>query len=379
MMPLRVLIAGGGVAGVEAALALRHLAGARVAVQLLSPSPDYVQRPASVTTPFAGADALRLPLDPLDALGVSVVRTAVAAVDPAGHRVLTTDASEIAYDALVVAVGARVAESVPGALHFRGPLSAGAVEAVIRDTAAEPGAGLTFVVPPVATWSLPIYELTLMAARTLGPDAVAVVTPETRPLELFGRTASDAVARLLDRAGVHVRTRETARAVFEGNLLLAGGALVPAGRVVTLPALRGPRVEGLPHDADGFIRVDDHARVPGLDAVYAAGDGTAGRVKQGGVAAQQADVAAACIAQAAGVDIAPEPVQPVLRAILTTGDDPLYLRTPLGAADGDVSARALWQPAGKVAGRHLAGYLAAGDPALLLEDSRLAAAAATVA
>ena len=37
-------------------------------------------------------------------------------------------------------------------------------------------------------------------------------------------------------------------------------------------------------------------------------------------------------------------------------------------ATGEASERPLWQPPGKVGGRHLAGYLAAGEPALLLED-----------
>jgi NADH dehydrogenase FAD-containing subunit len=43
--PHRVLIAGGGVAGLDALLALRALAGDRVALTLVSPAPDFVYRP----------------------------------------------------------------------------------------------------------------------------------------------------------------------------------------------------------------------------------------------------------------------------------------------------------------------------------------------
>ena len=371
--PLRVLVAGGGVAGLEAVLALRHLAGERVAIELLSPGPDFVQRPASVATPFAGPDAPRLPLDPLESLGVAVHRRGLAAVDAARRRVLCTDGSAHDYGALVVAVGARSAEALPGAIHFRGPLSAGVVEGAVRAAVADPDGGLTFAVPAGATWPLPLYELALLAARTLaehGVDdpAVTLVTPESRPLELFGSAGSRAVARLLDRAGVDLRPGVTPGAVFDGSLLLEGGDLMPAGQVVALPRLSGPRVDGLPHATGGFIPTDEHARVDGADHVFAAGDATVGAVKQGGLAAQQADAAAHAIARAAGVDLEPQPYRPVLRAMLATGDAPLYLRARVGDAVGEASERPLWQPPGKVGGRHLAGYLAAGEPALLLED-----------
>src|SRR4051812_569348 len=61
--PLRVLVAGGGVAALEAVLALRALAGDRVAIELLAPSDDFVQRQSSVLSPFSGEPAPRVPLD----------------------------------------------------------------------------------------------------------------------------------------------------------------------------------------------------------------------------------------------------------------------------------------------------------------------------
>jgi sulfide:quinone oxidoreductase len=49
--------------------------------------------------------------------------------------------------------------------------------------------------------------------------------------------------------------------------------------------------------------------------VYAIGDMTNRPLKQGGLAAQQADVAAAAIGAAAGLTASSEPYRPVLRAI----------------------------------------------------------------
>ena len=46
--PLDVIIAGGGVAGLEALLALHELAGPRVNVELLAPEHDFVYRPLAV-------------------------------------------------------------------------------------------------------------------------------------------------------------------------------------------------------------------------------------------------------------------------------------------------------------------------------------------
>jgi sulfide:quinone oxidoreductase len=103
--------------------------------------------------------------------------------------------------------------------------------------------------------------------------------------------------------------------------------------------------------------------------VFAAGDVTNGPVKQGGLAAQQADAAALWIAAEAGAPVDPTPPAPVLRAVMFTPDGDLHLRAPLGEpARGRVSASPLWHPSGKLAGRFLAGYLATGDPADELVD-----------
>ena len=297
---LHVVIAGGGVAGLEAALALRRAAGALVAIELLTPGSDYERRPESVTSPFDDADVMRLPLQSLSALGVTVRRGVLDAVDPERHELGTSDGLTLAYDRLVVAVGARARESVPGATHFQGSLHTGAVEGAVAAVAGDPDRPLIFAVPASVTWPLPLYELAFLSASTLATrgvqePAVTIVTEESRPLAIFGHGASDAVARLLERAGIEVRTEAVCRAVYDGCLLLSSGELLSAGEVVTLPALEGPRVPGLPHDDAGFLEVDADARVAGVADVFAAGDATAGPIKQGGLAAQQADAALSLI------------------------------------------------------------------------------------
>jgi sulfide:quinone oxidoreductase len=149
-----------------------------------------------------------------------------------------------------------------------------------------------------------------------------------------------------------------------GEVELADGRRLPAAAVVALPRLRGTRPAGLPHDAEGFVPVDEHGRVAGCDRVFAAGDVTDFPLKQGGLAAQQADAVADAILAAVGYPIVPRPFRPVLRGVLYTDHDPAYLRAPTPGADPEPQSFSLWWPPSKVAGRHLSPYLTmrAGAP-----------------
>lgn len=355
LAPTRVLVAGGGVAALEAVLALRALGGDLVAVELLAPDTTFSHRPLSVRSPFSGEPA---PQISFDRTGATHHRGALAGVDPERHEVSTSDGGRLPYDRLIVATGARPVDAVPGATMFRGPISAGAVEGALRHARGR----IVFTLGGDAEWTLPVYELALLAAHAL-PDApeLLIVTHEQRPLERFGPAASDAVARLLDRAGVEFRGETVAESVLDGALLTRDGHLIAADVVIALPRLEPPAIAGLP---SGFLEIDEHARVIGVPHVYAAGDVTAGAIKQGGLATQQADAAAESIAAAAGADIEPRPYRPVLRGLLLTGDAPLYMRTDitsnsaLRTSPPSVSRSPLWTPAGKVVGRYMTGYLA---------------------
>ena len=129
---------------------------------------------------------------------------------------------------------------------------------------------------------------------------------------------------------------------------------------MTLPLLRGPELAGVPTTGpDDYIPVDGHGRVRGLADVYAAGDAVDFPVKQGGLAAQQADAVAEHIAARYGASVDPAPFRPVLRGMLFTGAEPLYMRSDVPGADPHVPRAwyPLWWPPTKIAGRYLAPYL----------------------
>ena len=97
----------------------------------------------------------------------------------------------------------------------------------------------------------------------------------------------------------------------------------------------------------------------GLADVYAAGDVVDFPVKQGGLAAQQADAVAAHVATRHGARVDTAPFRPVLRGMLFTGGEPRFLRAGVPGADPHIPSSwyPLWWPPTKITGRHLAPYL----------------------
>jgi sulfide:quinone oxidoreductase len=344
----RVLITGSGIAAVECLLALRSLAGDRVRIELLAPAAELVHRPWSVVTPFDGVAARRFDLT---ALGVTHHRDALAAVVPAARQVHTRAGRTLDYDALVVAVGARSEDAVPGAVTFRGPSSAGVVEQAVGRLRR-----VVFTAPAGAHWLLPMYELALQTAARVRDRDVLIATPEDEPLAALGAPATAAVLAELDRHGVDLVTAAAPAFAVPSALKLEDGRLLPADVVIALPRVVGPAITGLPRDDAGFVPVDDHCRVAGIDDVYAAGDAVAWPIKHGSIAAQQADAAAAAIARRTGAVSVARPFDPVVRAMLVTGGAPVYIRADRGGTV--VSSEPLWWPADKVVGRHLSPYLA---------------------
>jgi sulfide:quinone oxidoreductase len=286
----------------------------------------------------------------------------VAGVEPDEHRLELDDGSELDYDYAVICVGGRFVPAYSGAITFPSPGDPLRIDPVIE--AAKAGGGrVAFVVPPSVTWSLPIYEVALMTerrARERGDDvALTLVTPEARPLAAFGPAASAAVTEMLDARGIETVCGERAHEEDGALVLTPGGGKLEADQVIALPAMEGPALAGLPADDGGFIPVDQYSRVSGLDDVYAAGDGTTFPIKQGGLATQQADVAAEDIAHRLGAAGSPSPFRPVLRGQLLTGDASLQMRSDVtgGAGEGVATLDRLWWPPHKISGRYLAPML----------------------
>jgi sulfide:quinone oxidoreductase len=360
----RIVIAGGGIAGLEALIALHGHLGSSAEIELLEANADLVERQRAVAEPFGGKPAQHFDLVRIAAdHGARLRPDRLASVDPERRRVRTVRGDVLDYDALLITVGATPDLAVPGALTFSGPRDVAAFTRLLDDLGMGRVQRVAFALPTSVTWALPLYELALMTVehvRATGLEHISlvVVTPEHSPLEAFGtRIASHMRSLLAERAITFCGDTVPLRA-GPGGLVVAHGAPVQAQRIVALPRPVGPWIGGLPHDGHGFLATDAHGAVLGTEAVWAAGDGTAFPLKQGGLAAQQAAAAAAAIASSLGADVPAAPFRPVLRGMLLDPAGPRFL----DSTRGDVPSTPLWWPPTKVVAPHLWDYLAPGVP-----------------
>ncbi len=313
---LRVIVAGGGVAALETALALRELAPEHTDVTVIAPNTEFVYRPMTVREPFAYEQAHHYPLAPIvhDA-GAKLLSDALAWVDRAGQIVHTEAGEEISYDALVLALGAKAIPFYRHAITIDDRCLDETLHGLIQDIEGGYISSLAFVAPGRMPWQLPLYEIALMTAgRAYDMQvelAVTIVSPEDAPLAIFGPGASDGVRKLLERA--HIKTINSAYAEVPkaGEVVInPGDRHLQVDRVIALPELYGPSIRGIPLAEHGFIRVNPYGQVPDAGPVYAAGDTTDFAIKHGGLGSQQADAAAESIAALAGAQVTPEPLTP---------------------------------------------------------------------
>ena len=358
--PLRVVIAGGGIAALETVLAIHDLTGARLDVTVVAPEADFLLRPLTVTAPFARGHAERLALAEVMAEHCGhFIQSTVAGIDETARTAALADGSTLKYDLLVLAPGAVAVPAFAHAMTF-GPRPLD-LNGILADLEQGWSGSLAFVVPDGCSWALPLYELALMTAEevwSMDMDAVIhFVTPELEPLEIFGARASASLAALLDSAKIEFHGGVRAQINHNGRIETGTGPDIVVDRVVALPALEGSRIDGIPSSPSGFIAVDDTGLIDGFTDVYAVGDATDRPIKQGGLACQQADVTAAHIAARAGAGNDVPALRQVLRGRLLTGKSDRFLERGHEAADGVMSDDPLWWPPAKVSGKYLAPYL----------------------
>jgi sulfide:quinone oxidoreductase len=363
---LRVLIAGGGVAALEAALALADLAPEQTDVTIIAPNTDFVYRPMVVREPFAYAKARRYPLAPIVShAGATLLTGELGWIDPATRTVHTKDDRAIEYDALILALGASINKRYSHALTIDDGDLDETMHGLIQDVEGDFIHKLAFVSPGRMAWPLPLYELAMMTAGRAYDMSIelqtTIVTPEDSPLAIFGSTASTAVAELL--AGANVETINSAYAEVPSShevVINPGDRHLEVDRVIALPELHGPGVRGIPLGEHGFVRVDPYCRVPDVERIYAAGDVTDFPIKQGGIGAQQADVAAASIAALAGASVTPERFNPEIHGMLLTNGKPRFLTAHITGGQGfssEITDTPSSSTPSKITAKYLAPYL----------------------
>lgn len=336
---MHVVIAGGGVAGLEAALALHDLAGERVEIDLVAPHLSFVYHPLAILEPFENRETDRFALsDILKDRNVHHRLDSVTWVDRSSREAHTRSGLSIRYDALLLCPGPQAQPIYPRAITIFGVSDGSQLRGVVADIDTGAVGRIAFVVPPAPSWELPLYELALLSAaraRERGLAlSLAIFSPASAPLGGFGKRVGTSTCALLADAGIELECGALCRVPERHSLLVSRvdsqrgprsrqaryEQALEFDRILALPRLNGPRIRGVPTISDGFIPVDTHGRILGTHVEFAAGDATNCPVKHGSVAAQQADAAAQTIAAMAGASVTPAPCHPVARGILLTGE-----------------------------------------------------------
>jgi len=277
-MSERVVIVGGGQAGFQIAARLSQK-GFTGAVLLLAAEPHLpYERPPLSKGFLKGETAIeRLAFRPAgfyEERGIDLrLATRVEGIDTAAARVRTGNGEWLAYDALVLATGARIRRlklsgaELPGIFYLRTIEEAGQIRRALERGGRLCIVGAGYIGLEVAA-----------AARALGAE-VTVLEAQDR---VMARTSSPAVAaaltRLHERHGVDLRTGVAvegfiARGGRAAGVVLEGGDQVDADAIVVgigvRPETALAETGGL--DAAGGIRVGA-VGASSVEGIYAAGD-----------------------------------------------------------------------------------------------------------
>src|SRR5918994_670633 len=323
MSRFRVVICGGGIAAVEGLLRLRRLVGDAFEVTLVAPADELRYRPVAVQEPFSRPGVRRYPLRRIaQRTDAEWVQDRVEWVDPDEQLVHTAEGRSLPYDGLLVAVGARVTTPYEHVTVFDDARPDETYHGLVQDVEGGYTRSVALLLPEGPAWPLPVYELALMTAdrawsMNMEDLSIHLVTPEPAPLAAFGAEASKAVAELLRDSRIDLHAGSLADVPESRQVVVRpSDTRLEPGRIVAMPRIAGTEIRNLPKADDGFIPIDDRCRIDGMgERVFAAGDAVSFPVKQGGLGAQMADIAAQGIAALAGAEVEPTPLRPVIRSL----------------------------------------------------------------
>ena len=273
----RVLILGGGFAGLACAQALP---ADRYAVTLIDRNgcfeflPNIHELISAVTTP----ELLRLPLAPaMQRACHDFLRQTVVAIDPAARSVRTSRRRTVAYDFLVVALGGvDASHGVSGVAEHAFPFKS-------VDQCARIGKRLERLASRRKPGNVVIVGGGLEGVEALGEvlrryrdSALQVTLIEARAHLLPGAPAAldTYLRRLCKRHGVKVRTRSPVQRVEAGSVILRNKAVLPSDLTIWTggPAPPPLLAESGLAPAKAWAPVNEYLQIADHPEIYTAGD-----------------------------------------------------------------------------------------------------------
>lgn len=226
----RVIIVGGGFAGIAAA---RQLDGEQYAVTLVDRDADFEFLPNlhELVSRTKKPASLRLPRRRLvEQRGRRFVQSAVVAIDPARQEVRIADGEALGYDALIVATGSSIAaRNVPGAAEHALPLRsiAAGVEIGARlKRLADDGGTCNVTLVGGGFTGVEVLGEVLRRYRQRRGLNVRLIEPHGRLLRKQPRVVHQALREVARELDVELLLGESVAALVPGRLQLASGSWV---------------------------------------------------------------------------------------------------------------------------------------------------------
>jgi sulfide:quinone oxidoreductase len=282
----RIVVLGGGIGGQVAATRLKQKLGAEARVILLERSTTFTFAPSLLWLMVGKRQPRTITRDysRLSRRGIEVTHATVTGIDTAAAEV-QTDSGTIAYDYLVVALGASLDPGrIPGlSEHTFHPYDLASAER-LRDALAAFTGGRVSVAIASLPYKCPAapYETAMLIDGYLrergirAASRIDLYTPEPLPLPVAGPHAGYSVAAELAARGITFHARTELEGV-EPSALRFGGESVPHDLAVVIPPHRPAEViaaSGLA-GPNGWIPVDRSTLRTRVSNVYALGDNTA--------------------------------------------------------------------------------------------------------
>lgn len=283
--PQTVVVLGGGVGGQVVATRLKARLGSRARVMIIERAPTYTFSPSLLWLMVGQRqpEAITKSFSRLKGRGIEMMRATVTGIETE-HSEVQTDAGVVAYDYLVIALGAEHDPSpLPGALEYAHHPYDLAAAVRLRDALAAFGGGRVVVSIASLPYRCPAapYETAMLIDGYLRDhglrerSTIDMYTPEPLPMPVAGAYVGHSVAAELAARSIAFHPRSTPSAVDAGTLTINGES-VPFELAVVIPPHRPPAVvaaTGLA-GASGWIAVDRASLRTRAGNVYAIGDVT---------------------------------------------------------------------------------------------------------
>jgi len=290
-----ILILGGGVGGIVAANELRrHLGrGHRIIIVDKNRIQTLGLSFLWIMVGWRKAYAIERDLSLLEKKGIEFLHASITAID-VQHKCVETEKGKLAYDYLIIALGAEYAwDAIPG---LDGSVNTfytlGGAEDIYRwlrqssgrrcdsssDTISLVVCSMPYKCPPAPYEAALLIDSVLRRKPQRKNTIIRVFIPEDTPMKIAGREAAQAMKGMLESRGIELVTGRHIRSYDRGasTVQFESGETVANDFTIFIPPHRSPQVvrdAGLT-DQSGWIPVDKHMLTTARENVYAVGDVT---------------------------------------------------------------------------------------------------------